>query len=108
VFCAGEYESIRDARLAPDVTGVTMLVDWTAGVELALRLHPGLDLHLGFDGTGNRDIEIGGGKFQAIIFRPQQDIGQDGKRGSCADHILNRLQPADDLVLGDGQVHASC
>ncbi|PYN60053.1 MAG: hypothetical protein DMD90_27285, partial [Candidatus Rokuibacteriota bacterium] len=27
VFCAGEYESIRDARLAPDVTGVTMLVD---------------------------------------------------------------------------------
>src|SRR5439155_519517 len=52
VFCAGEYESIRDARLAPDVTGVTMLVDWTAGVELALRLEPRTQRVVFVGGTG--------------------------------------------------------
>src|SRR5262249_57624288 len=38
VFCGGGHSSIRDIPLPPDVTGVTMLVDWTAGVGLALRL----------------------------------------------------------------------
>src|SRR5256712_563615 len=52
VFCAGEYEAIRDARLAPDVTGVTMLVDWTAGVELALRLEPRTQRVVFVGGTG--------------------------------------------------------
>src|SRR5262249_6845489 len=40
VFCGGGHSSIRDIPLPPDGTGVTMLVGWTAGVELALRLEP--------------------------------------------------------------------
>jgi PAS domain S-box-containing protein len=39
VFC-GASPAIREAALASDVTGVAMLFDWGATVDLALRLHP--------------------------------------------------------------------
>ena len=52
VFCGGEHGSIRDVRLAPNVTGVTMLADWTAGVELALRLEPRTQRIVFVGGTG--------------------------------------------------------
>jgi len=40
VFCGVEDEVIRGSAPAPNVTGVTMVRDWRATVELALRLHP--------------------------------------------------------------------
>ena len=42
VFC-GASPAIQEAALPPDVTGVAMRFDWSAAVDLALRLHPGTD-----------------------------------------------------------------
>jgi len=52
VFCGAEHGSIREVRLPPDVTGVTMLVDWAAGVEVALRLEPRTQRIVFVGGTG--------------------------------------------------------
>jgi len=41
VFCIADHESIDETTLDPDVTGVTMLMDWEGAVDLVLRLHPG-------------------------------------------------------------------
>ncbi|MFL5278719.1 MAG: hypothetical protein ACJ79T_19765, partial [Myxococcales bacterium] len=40
VFCLADYETIDATTLEPDVTGVTMLMDWTGAVDLVLGLHP--------------------------------------------------------------------
>src|SRR5262249_21999251 len=41
VFCTVEDDALSSHELPPDVTGVTMVRDWRAGLELILRLHPG-------------------------------------------------------------------
>jgi PAS domain S-box-containing protein len=41
VFCGVEDGSLRDMKIPPDVTGVTMFRDWSAGLDLIMRLHPG-------------------------------------------------------------------
>ena len=41
VLCTVEDASLRELRLPPEVTGVTMFRDWAAGLDLVLRLHPG-------------------------------------------------------------------
>src|SRR5206468_625087 len=56
VFCGGEHGSIRDLRLPPNVTGVTMLADWAAGVELALRLEPRTQRVVFVGGTGPTEL----------------------------------------------------
>jgi hypothetical protein len=61
VFC-GASSAIQDTRLPPDVTGVAMLFDWGATVDLALRVHPDTDCPAGQEidftdrekGTGRR------------------------------------------------------
>ncbi len=40
VFCIVEDERLQGIRLPPDVTGVSMFRDWTAGLDLILTLHP--------------------------------------------------------------------
>ena len=40
VFCIVEDERLQSIRPPPDVTGVTMFRDWTAGLDLILALHP--------------------------------------------------------------------
>ena len=55
VFCAAEDEGIRGAPLPPDVTGVTLLLEWAAVLELALELHPGTQRISFVGGTGPSD-----------------------------------------------------
>ena len=57
VFCGADREAIRDVVLAPDVTGVTMFIDWAAIVELALRLHPGTRRMVFIGGSGPSTVE---------------------------------------------------
>ena len=52
VFCSASRDSVQRAALAPDVTGVTMSLDWAAMVELALRLHPGAQRIVFIGGSG--------------------------------------------------------
>src|SRR5689334_8253125 len=40
-FCTADRDAIGDLPLPPDVTGVTMSIDFAGAAELALRLHPG-------------------------------------------------------------------
>ncbi len=41
VFCTADRDAMREVALAPDVTGVTMMLNWEPAVELIVRLHPG-------------------------------------------------------------------
>ncbi len=52
VFCTADREVMRDVPLPPDVTGVTMFMDWAAAAELVLRLHPGTKRLVFIGGSG--------------------------------------------------------
>ncbi|MFL5277270.1 MAG: ABC transporter substrate binding protein [Myxococcales bacterium] len=52
VFCTADREAIDEAALGPDVTGVTIFLDWAGTAELALRLHPGTRRIVFIGGSG--------------------------------------------------------
>jgi PAS domain S-box-containing protein len=52
VFCTADRETMREVPLPPDVTGVTMSLDWAGAADLALRLHPGTRRIVFISGAG--------------------------------------------------------
>jgi len=58
VFCAVDEPSVAGLELGPDVTGVWMFVDWSATLDVALRLQPDTRRVIVVQGTSDLDRRL--------------------------------------------------
>lgn len=58
VFCAVDKPSVAGLELGPDVTGVWMFVDWSATLDVALRLQPDTRRVIVVQGTSDLDRRL--------------------------------------------------
>ena len=77
-----------------------MLKRRRAGSVVAPRLDD-----LGFNRGANAGVEIGGGDDQLAIGGLDQGIAEDGKRGACADDVLNNLKTGEQRFPRDDTFH---